>query len=83
MPDSLVFLSCVLEDVWVAGFYTSVISLLPALFGFNLPETLNRGSRSLQNLVAISMRHCQSLLTLKAGCIIIHVGYNWLLRQVD
>ena len=31
-----------------------------------------RGSRSLQNLVAVTQRYCQPLLTLKAG----HIGNN-------
>ena len=34
-----------------------------------LKATYNRGSRNLQNVVAISQRYCQSLLTIKAGCI--------------
>ena len=28
----------------------------------------DRGSRSLQNLVAISQKYCQPLLTIKTGC---------------
>ena len=38
-----------------------------------------RGSRSLQNLVAVSQRYCQPLLTIKAGCIGSN-GKNWLLN---
>ena len=39
----------------------------------------HRGSRSLQNLVAVSQRYCQPLLTIKAGCIKSN-GKNWLLN---
>ena len=38
-----------------------------------------RGSRSLQNLVAISQKYCQPLLTIKAGCMGSN-GKNWLLN---
>ena len=38
--------------------------------------SLNRGSRSLQNLVAISQRSWRPLLTLKAGCIMAKIGYS-------
>ena len=40
---------------------------------------INRGSRSLQNLVAISQRYYQPLLTIKAGCMGSN-GKNWLLN---
>ena len=36
-------------------------------------------SRSLQNLVAVSQRYCQPLLTIKAGCIGSN-GKNWILN---
>ena len=39
----------------------------------------HRGSRSLQNLVAISQKYCQPLLTIKAGCMGSN-GKNWLLK---
>ena len=42
-------------------------------------RTPGRGSRSLQNLVAISQRYCQPLLTIKAGCMGSN-GKNWLLN---
>ena len=41
--------------------------------------TTTRGSRSLQNLVAISQKYCQPLLTIKAGCMGSN-GKNWLLN---
>ena len=40
---------------------------------------MSRGSRSLQNLVAVSQRDCQPLLTIKAGCMGSN-GKNWLLN---
>ena len=40
---------------------------------------LIRGSRSLQNLVAISQKYCQLLLTIKAGYMGSN-GKNWLLN---
>ena len=38
-----------------------------------------RGFQSLQNLVAVSQRYCQPLLTIKAGCMGSN-GKNWLLN---
>ena len=44
-----------------------------------LKYNINRGSQSLHNLVAISQRYCQPLLTIKVGCIGSN-GKNWLLN---
>ena len=54
--------------------------ILSSLIGLNAEGCgLHRGSRSLQNLVAISQRYCQALLIIKASCIGSN-GKNWLLN---
>ena len=45
----------------------------------NACTLLIRGSQSLQNLVAISQKYCQPLLTIKAGCMGSN-GKKWLLN---
>ena len=56
------------------------LSHSPSVLPFSYTFT-HRGSRSLQNLVAISRRYCQPLVILKAGCIG-NNGKNWLLNPV-
>ena len=46
---------------------------------YHYPNFLLGGSRSLQNLVAVSQRYCQPVVTLKAGCIG-NDSKNWLLN---
>ena len=76
--------SIVKWSVFIAKEYTVpvCVTLKPIFDNNNNIEGISvyiiRGSRSLQNLVAISQKYCQPLLTIKAGVweVMAKIGYS-------